>query len=159
MSTLYVRPPRRTSPKTVSTPTVMAQAFARVGWDTLDPRQASPRIPEPQSPQTPEHARDPIRFNVPRCISFGVFGKVPELDLHGRNEDQAYGMLEEFIRGRHGDGYREVLVITGKGSGKLKRLVPLWLEARPFKEFVGSTCVAKPWHGGEGALYVSLRGC
>ena len=159
MPKLHVRPRRRTFPKTVSTPTVMAQAFASAGWDTFDPRQVSPRIPEPQSRQTPEHVRAPIRLNVYRRNSSGVFGKVPELDLHGRNQDQAYEMLGEFIRKRRGDGYRKVLVITGKGSGILKRLVPLWLEEAPLKEFVDGTHVAEPWHGGEGALQVYLRRC
>lgn len=158
MSDISLRPLRRTIPKTDSNPTVIAEAFARAGWNTSDPRPASPQVPEPKSRQTPERASDPIPFNVSRYVCHsGVFDGARKLDLHGRNQDQAYGMLEEFIRKRHGDGYRLVLVITGKGSGKLKRLVPGWLEAGPFKEFVASTCVADPWNGGEGARYVHLR--
>lgn len=157
MSNLSLRPPRRTFSKTGSTPTVMADAFARAGWDASDPRPASPRMPELQSRQTPEHASAPIPFKVPQCMSSGRFDKPRTLNLHGRNEDQAYGMLDEFIKKRQGDGYREVLVITGKGSGKLKRLVPLWLEVAPFKEFVARTRFADPWNGGEGARYVYLR--
>lgn len=161
MSNIPLRPPRRTFPKTDSIhPTVMAEAFARAGLETSDLRPAAPRVPEPQSRQTPERASDSISLNVSRCIYHsGVLDEACKLDLHGRNQDQAYGMLEQFIRKRYGDGYRVVLVITGKGSGKLKRLVPGWLEAGPFKEFVASTRVADPRNGGEGARYVYLRQC
>ena len=81
------------------------------------------------------------------------------LDLHGCSEDRAYDKLENFIRECARKGYHKVLVITGKGTGKLKRLVPLWLEVRPFEEFVADVCVADPWDGGDGALYVCLRDC
>ena len=80
-----------------------------------------------------------------------------ELDLHGFGEDQAYEKLEAFIRECHRARCGQVLVITGKGSGKLKRLVPLWLAARPFKELVADVRIANPWDGGEGALYVRLH--
>lgn len=81
----------------------------------------------------------------------------PELDLHGCNQIQAYERLEAFIRARHLEGHRKVLVITGKGSGTLKRLVPFWLETGPFKELVDSVRHADPCDGGDGALYVYLR--
>ena len=90
-------------------------------------------------------------------MSFGEFDKRDKLDLHGRNQDQAYEMLKKFIRKRHSDRVRDVLVITGKGSGTLKRCVPLWLGVATFEEFVAETRVAEPWNGGEGALYVRLR--
>lgn len=156
MSNLSLRPPRRTPFKTDSTPLVMANAFARAGLNPSDFPPAS-RMLELQSRQTPEHASYPMRFKVSRCMSFAEFDKRHKLDLHGRNQDQAYEMLEKFIRKCHGDGDRCVLVITGKGSGTLKRLVPDWLEAGLFKELVAGTRVADPWHGGEGARYVHLR--
>ena len=157
MSDISVRPPRRALSKTYGIPLVMAEAFARAGLGPSDFPLASSRMSEPQSRQTPEHASDPILIEVCQCIPFGVFDKERKLDLHGCNQDQAYEMLEEFIRKRHGDGDRHVLVITGKGSGKLKRLVPQWLQVAPFKEFVAGTRVADSWNGGEGARYVHLR--
>ena len=137
MSNLSLRPSLRTPFKTDSTPLVTADAFARAGLDPSDFPPASSPMPELRSQQTPDHASTPIPINVSRCISFGVgvSSEVPALDLHGCNRDQAYERLEEFIRKRHGDGYRVVRVITGKGSGTLKRLVPQWLEVAPFKEF------------------------
>ena len=159
MSNLSLRPPRRTLYKTNSTPLVMADAFARADLDPSDFPPASSPMPELRSQQPPDRVNTPIPINVSRCISLGVgvSGKVPALDLHGCNQDQAYERLEEFIRKRHGDRCRVVRVITGKGSGTLKRLVPQWLEVAPFKEFVAETRVAEPWNGGEGALSVCLR--
>lgn len=157
MSILSPRPPRRTLSKTDRTPTVMADAFARAGLDPSDFPPVSSPTPELQSRSSPEHACDPIRFNGSRFIPFGEFDERHKLDLHGCNRDQAYEMLEKFIRKRHGDGVRYVRVITGKGSGMLKRLVPQWLQVAPFKELVAGTRVADPWNGGEGARDVHLR--
>jgi DNA-nicking Smr family endonuclease len=59
-----------------------------------------------------------------------------------------------------------VLVITGKGArggdaqserGVLKRMVPLWLRLPEFRAFVIGFESAAIGHGGEGALYVTLR--
>ena len=62
-------------------------------------------------------------------------------------------------------GAKVVLVITGKGArgsddgggrGVLKRMVPMWLGAGFPRLIVGFESAAVG-HGGEGALYVSLR--
>ncbi len=59
-----------------------------------------------------------------------------------------------------------MLVITGKGArggddsggrGVLKRMVPLWLRLPEFRDLVLGFESAAIGHGGEGALYVSLR--
>ena len=157
MSIPSPRPPRRTLSETGRTPTVMADAFARADLNPSDFPPGSSPTPELQSRQSPEHARDPIRCNGSRFIPFGEFDERHKLDLHGCNRDQAYELLKKFIGKRHVDGVRYVLVITGKGSGMLKRLVPQWLQVAPFKEFVAGTRVADPWNGGEGARYVHLH--
>ena len=63
-------------------------------------------------------------------------------------------------------GARIVLVITGKGArggdpfaerGVLKRMVPLWLRLPEFRPLVMGFEAAAIGHGGEGALYVTLR--
>ena len=59
-----------------------------------------------------------------------------------------------------------VLVITGKGlrgdtgdreRGVLKRMVPMWLGMPEFRGYVTGFEGAGIGHGGEGALYVTLR--
>jgi len=59
-----------------------------------------------------------------------------------------------------------VLVITGKGAGGgdpfgergvLKRQTPLWLRLPEFRRHIVGFEAAGIGHGGEGALYVTLR--
>ncbi len=68
--------------------------------------------------------------------------------------------------GQAGTRQQVVMVITGKGArgsddtggrGVLKRMVPLWLGLPEFRSLVIGFESAAIGHGGEGALYVSLR--
>lgn len=88
------------------------------------------------------------------------------LDLHGMTQDEAHGALFRFLRAGQARGARLVLVITGKGArgsedgggrGVLKRMVPLWLRLPEFRDLIVGFENAAASHGGEGALYVSLR--
>ena len=86
------------------------------------------------------------------------------LDLHGLTQAQAHNALLGFLRAKQARGGRIVLVITGKGGGDpygergvLKRQVPLWLRLPEFRNLVAGFEPAGIGHGGEGALYISLR--
>jgi DNA-nicking Smr family endonuclease len=82
------------------------------------------------------------------------------IDLHGMNQDIARVSLERFLNRAWEDGYRAVLVITGKGvqgDGVLRRRVPEWLAARELSPIVAGVSEAHRRHGGEGALYVALK--
>ena len=82
------------------------------------------------------------------------------LDLHGLSQDQARVVLESFLRRAWDEGYRAVLVITGKGvqgDGVLKRRTPEWLAAPHLSPIVAGISEAHRRHGGEGALYVALK--
>ncbi|MDB5419073.1 MAG: hypothetical protein JWP50_2492 [Phenylobacterium sp.] len=82
------------------------------------------------------------------------------LDLHGLDQDRARAVLEGFLRRAWDDGYRAVLVITGKGvqgDGVLKRRAPEWLAAPHLSPIVAGISEAHRKHGGEGALYVALK--
>jgi DNA-nicking Smr family endonuclease len=84
------------------------------------------------------------------------------LDLHGMTQAEAHDALTGFLRRIQARGGRLVLIITGKGSGTgergvLKRMVPLWLRAGDLRGLVVGFENAGIGHGGEGALYVSLR--
>lgn len=82
------------------------------------------------------------------------------VDLHGYTLDQAWGVLESFLR-QHVGASDPVLVITGKGSQShdqtLARQVPRWLHEQPFDSLVKGFHQAKREHGGSGALYVFLK--
>ena len=97
------------------------------------------------------------------------------LDLHGMKQDQAFAALKGFLLQAQASGFKTVLVITGKGrtssredsatlspdpaapKGVLRRLVPEWLSEPEFRRIVISYANAAPHHGGEGALYLTLR--
>ena len=82
------------------------------------------------------------------------------LDLHGLGQDRARAVLERFLARAWDEGYRAVLVITGKGvqgDGVLKRRTPEWLAAAHLAHIVAGISDAARHHGGEGALYVALK--
>ncbi|MEO1066749.1 MAG: Smr/MutS family protein [Pseudomonadota bacterium] len=97
------------------------------------------------------------------------------IDLHGMTQRQAHSALMNFIRYGHFQGWRNVLVITGKGKsdpksrdllpdetadigqGVLRRRVPEWLRDPALRPFVVGFDEAHQRHGGGGALYVRLR--
>jgi DNA-nicking Smr family endonuclease len=69
-------------------------------------------------------------------------------------------VLEGFLRRAWDEGYRAVLVITGKGvqgDGVLRRRTPEWLAAAQLAHIVAGISEAHRRHGGEGALYVALK--
>ncbi|MCC6597172.1 MAG: Smr/MutS family protein [Alphaproteobacteria bacterium] len=97
-------------------------------------------------------------------------GKMPieaVLDLHGYSRSAAYAALNVFIQGAYASKKRCVLVITGKGGGLrdplspadgvLKASVPEWLAEPVLRGYILKTALARPNHGGAGALYVLLR--
>jgi DNA-nicking Smr family endonuclease len=82
------------------------------------------------------------------------------LDLHGLDQDRARKVLEGFLANAFNEGWRAVLVITGKGvqgDGILKRRAPEWLAAPHLAHIVAGISDAARHHGGEGALYVALK--
>lgn len=100
---------------------------------------------EPRRRQRLARERDPIAARI---------------DLHGMTQDRARAALERFVQRAWEDGYRAVLVITGKGvqgDGVLKRHTPEWLAAKPLNAIVAGVSDAHRRHGGEGALYVALK--
>ena len=82
------------------------------------------------------------------------------IDLHGMTQDRARVALDAFLRRAWDEGFRAVLVITGKGvqgDGILRRATPEWLAAPGLAHIVAGISEAHRKHGGEGALYVALK--
>jgi DNA-nicking Smr family endonuclease len=82
------------------------------------------------------------------------------LDLHGLTYERGRATLERFLARAWDEGYRAVLVITGKGvtgDGVLRRAAPEWLAAPHLAHIVAGISEAHRRHGGEGALYVALK--
>ncbi|MBS0362039.1 MAG: Smr/MutS family protein [Proteobacteria bacterium] len=103
---------------------------------------------------------DPIEPNRRHRISRERDPIGARLDLHGYDQDRARVVLERFLVQAWDDGFRAVLVITGKGvqgDGILKRRAPEWLAAPHLAHIVAGLSDAARHHGGEGALYVALK--
>ncbi|HEX2562192.1 Smr/MutS family protein [Phenylobacterium sp.] len=82
------------------------------------------------------------------------------IDLHGLDQDRARAALEAFLFRAWDEGYRSVLVITGKGTlgdGVLRRRAPEWLADPRLAGVVAGIAEAHRRHGGEGAIYVALK--
>jgi DNA-nicking Smr family endonuclease len=123
------------------------------------PAVAPPSAAAPRSPQRrlgPLEGIEPGRHRrISREQELG-----PRLDLHGLDQDRAHQVLAAFIGRAADDGWRAVLVITGKGSrgdGVLRRMVPHWLAEPPLRGLVAGVSEAQRHHGGAGALYVALK--
>lgn len=105
-------------------------------------------------------ALDPIEPNRHHRISREREEIGARLDLHGMTQDAARITLEAFLGRAWSDGWRAVLVITGKGvqgDGVLRRRTPEWLSAPHLAHIVAGVSPAHRRHGGEGALYVALK--
>lgn len=95
-----------------------------------------------------------------RRLTRGRDAIAARIDLHGLTHDAARAALAAFVRRAVENGWRAVLVITGKGvggDGILKRRVPDWLAAPPLRDHIAGVSEAHRRHGGEGALYVALK--
>jgi DNA-nicking Smr family endonuclease len=89
------------------------------------------------------------------------------LDLHGMTLEKAHERIIQFIANSSYVGHRCVLIITGKGlsqsnqwwqeEGILRLQVPRWLDEAPLRSKITSHTLARPEHGGIGALYVFLK--
>ena len=143
-----------------------AASAARVGksetGSTSAPRPARPQ-PTSAPPRPPSPLREgkkPIEPNRRHRIAREREDIGARLDLHGLDQDRARSVLDAFLTRAWNDGWRAVLVITGKGvqgDGVLKRRAPEWLAAPHLAHIVAGISDAARHHGGEGALYVALK--
>jgi DNA-nicking Smr family endonuclease len=138
---------------------------------TLPAQSSAPALPVvgKEAPQLAKFDR-----RKARKIASGKVEIDGRIDLHGRREREAYSALRSFLIEAHGRGWRTVLIITGKGRGRvsdyehsqgsairdrgiIRRSVPRWLEESQFRLVVLGYTIAHPCHGGDGAFYVQLR--
>ena len=98
--------------------------------------------------------------------------EIKRLDLHGFTLDQANKIVKKFIIESFEDGYKKLLIITGKGSRSkvysnpylseqmnvLKNSVPAFIKNdRDMLEKIKSISKADTRDGGDGAFYVFLK--
>lgn len=141
-----VPPVPRTAPPSMKAPTRPAPAPTHAA--PTPPRRARghPEELEPRRQRRLSRERDPIEARI---------------DLHGYGRFQAQDALTAFLLGAQARDYRAVLVITGQGrrggSGVIRASVHEWLQAPALRGVVSGFAPAARHHGGDGALYVTIR--
>jgi len=125
--------------------------------------------PPAQKPASALAPLSPLERRLRQRLSRGRTEVDAVMDLHGLRQDQAHGVLRQFLFNAQGSGAKLVLVITGKGgrsqdlaswhseTGVLRRSVPQWLRAPEMRGVVIGFEEAAHHHGGAGALYVRIR--
>ncbi len=108
--------------------------------------RGTPEELEPRRQRRLSRERDPIDARI---------------DLHGYGRFQAQDALTAFLIGAQARGHGAVLVITGQGrrggTGVIKSSVHEWLTAPALRGVVSGFAPAARKHGGDGALYVTIR--
>jgi DNA-nicking Smr family endonuclease len=123
-------------------------------------------VAPPYSPQVPTPARtrglpEELEPRRQRRLSRERDPIEARIDLHGFGRFQAQDALTAFLMGAQSRGYRSVLVITGQGrrggSGVIRASVHEWLQSPALRGVVSGFAPAARHHGGDGALYVTIR--
>ncbi|WP_125255459.1 Smr/MutS family protein [Brevundimonas fluminis] len=133
-------PPGKARPRPVELPPLAAPKLAA-------PRaRGTPEELEPRRQRRLSRERDPIDARI---------------DLHGYGRFQAQDALTAFLIGAQARGHGAVLVITGQGrrggTGVIKSSVHEWLTGPALRGVVSGFAPAARKHGGDGALYVTIR--
>jgi len=105
----------------------------------------TPEELEPRRQRRLSRERDPIEARI---------------DLHGFGRFEAEDQLRGFLIGCQMRGLRSVLVITGqgrRGGGIIRSSVHDWLTGPHLRGVVSGFASAHRRHGGDGALYVTLK--
>lgn len=140
-----VDPPAAPHPKGMAKPRGVPPPYAPVVSTPARPR-GHPEALEPRRQRRLSRERDPIEARF---------------DLHGFGRFQAQDALTAFLTGAQARGYRSVLVITGQGrrggTGVIRASVHEWLQSAALRGVVSGFASAARHHGGDGALYVTIR--
>ena len=98
-----------------------------------------------------------ITREVLRKILKGKIKIDAEIDLHGMDRFEAREKIENFIFDSFLNGNRYINIITGKGSGVIRRVVQDYLDDEKSYKFIISFSNAHRKQGGDGAFVLHLR--
>ena len=128
-----------------------------------------PLRPAPAPPPPPAPAAVPVLDGSwEKRIRSGRLSPDHAIDLHGLNLAAAHVRLERALADALAQGWRVLLVVTGKPRpapapgeprrrGAIRAEIGDWLARSAYAHRIASVRQAHPRHGGEGALYIILR--
>lgn len=155
-----------------------ARKAVRVAVDAPDPaptpaaptksarpgRPATPASPAPSPPAAPRppslRAPDVLEPRRQRRLSRERDPIEARLDLHGYGRFEAEDVLRAFLASSQARDLRAVLVVTGqgrRGGGVIRASIVEWLHSPTLRGVVSGFASAHRRHGGEGAIYVTLK--
>ena len=137
------RPPILGKPKT-STKIRTASAASAKAPPAPAPRSVPEEL-EPRRQRRLSRERDPIEASI---------------DLHGFGRFEAEDQLRAFLSQSQARGLRAVLVVTGqgrRGGGVIRASIHEWLQGHALRGVVSGFAMAHRRHGGDGAIYVTLK--
>ncbi|KQW86509.1 Smr/MutS family protein [Brevundimonas sp. Root1279] len=118
-------------------------------------------VPAPASAQRSRGVPEELEPRRKRRLSRERDPIEARIDLHGYGRFQAQDALTAFLMGAQARGYRAVLVVTGQGrrggTGIIRASVGEWLQSPALRGVVSGFAPAARQHGGDGALYVTIR--
>ena len=142
---IHPEPPAAPLPKGGVKPRIAAPSFTPPAAPPARAR-GLPEELEPRRQRRLSRERDPIEARI---------------DLHGFGRFEAEDQLRGFLISCQMRGLRSVLVITGQGrrggSGVIRASVHEWLQGPALRGVVSGFAAAARHHGGDGALYVTIR--
>ena len=127
------------------TPSFEALGIVAPARSTPTRARPTPEELEPRRQRRLSRERDPIEARI---------------DLHGFGRFEAEDQLRGFLISCQMRGLRSVLVITGqgrRGGGIIRGSVHDWLTGPHLRGVVSGFASAHRRHGGDGALYVTLK--
>lgn len=117
--------------------------------------------PPPPGPARPRGLPEELEPRRQRRLSRERDAIEARIDLHGFGRFQAQDALTAFLMSAQARGYRSVLVVTGQGRrggiGVIRASVHEWLQSPVLRGVVSGFAPAARRHGGDGALYVTIR--
>lgn len=127
----------------------------------VKPRASTPPTHAPAQAQRTRGQAEALEPRRQRRLSRERDPIEARIDLHGFGRFQAQDALTAFLMGAQARGYRSVLVITGQGrrggTGVIRASVHEWLQAPALRGVISGFAPAARRHGGDGALYVTIR--
>lgn len=151
----------RGSPPVPRTDRTSAPPAARAPGGSTKPAQSPSSASAPSSSPRPRNHPEALEPRRQRRLARERDPIEARIDLHGHGRFQAQDALTAFLEGAQARGFRSVLVITGQGrrggTGVIRASVHEWLQSPALRGVVAGFAPAARRHGGDGALYVTLK--